>query len=351
MIFLKTSGSTSGKPKTLPFSNSAIFATMMYISNSTGTKTRDENGVRAVCNAPIQHGYGWMTLFLNLMGGNQILMLGGTADDVATYYTYKPSYIYGTPLTLKQFMESTPDDTDLSFLDAFFCAGASIPEEEYEIGMAYLKAHHSTGEIRNNYGISETLCVGTAPDGIPHKKGTVGKLDLGPDWLIVDENDNEVKYNETGELIVSSITLCQGYFRDEKATEEAFFERDGKRFFRTGDFFSLDEEGYVSFIGRKRRFFFAEGVTDKVNCETIEQALMDLPSVLQAAIVIKKYNSTTEGARAFVSLVDKSETEESIREKLQETLQSYQMPREIVILDEIPLMESGKINYKQLENM
>ena len=100
MVYLKTSGSTSGKPKTLPFSNRAIFAALIYAANSTGTKTRDESVTRALCNAPYQHGYGWMPMFVNIMGGNPVILAGATAKDVAGDYKLKPSYIYGTPLTL-----------------------------------------------------------------------------------------------------------------------------------------------------------------------------------------------------------------------------------------------------------
>ena len=354
MLFLKTSGSTSGRPKTLPFSNKAIFASLIYASNSTGTKTRDASVSRVLCNAPYQHGYGWMTMFVNLMGGNQVVLVGGAKEDVANYYKLRPSYIYGTPLALKQFMELTPDDANLSCLSAFFCAGASMSEEEYQEGATWLKKHNSSCEIRNNYGISEALCIGTASDGIPHLPGTSGKFYVGPEWLLVDEDLKEVKYGEVGEALVSAESLCQGYFNEPEATKEAFIQRDGKTFFRSGDYMSLTEDGYVHFIGRKRRFFFAEGVTDKVNCETIEQALSDLVSVKAAAVIIVKDEKGIEGAKAFVSLENhrnRQNAEAEIRAALKKTLQSYQLPREIEILDEIPLMSSGKINYQLLETM
>ncbi len=355
MVYLKTSGSTSGKPKTLPFSNRAIFAALIYAANSTGTKTRDESVTRALCNAPYQHGYGWMPMFVNIMGGNPVILAGATAKDVAGYYKLKPSYIYGTPLTLKQFMKLTPKEADISSLTAFFCAGATIPEEEYEKGIEFFRSRGCEAEIRNNYGISEGLCIGTTSDHIPHMPGTIGKFYIGPEWLIVDEDGNEVKYGEAGEAIVSAASLCQGYFGDEKATKEAFVERDGKTWFKTGDYLSLRENGYVSFVGRQRRFFFALGVTDKVNCETIEQAIAGLEIVSQNAVVISKDDDGVDGAKAFIVLrkdVSPSQsTLQEIEDDLSKVLQDYQLPREIVFIDEIPLMESGKINYKLLETM
>lgn len=349
MLYLKTSGSTSGKPKTLPFSNKAIVAALIFAANSTGMQTRDRKIGRVLCNAPYQHGYGWMPLFVHLMGGNEVVLSGAKPEDVAGWHRMELGQIYGTPLSLKQFMESTPEGTDLSSLTAFYVAGAAIPEEEFQEGIRYFRAHNSQAEIRNNYGISEALCVGTASDGVPHREGTIGKFYVGPEWVLVDEKLNEVKYGETGEALVASPTLCDGYFNDFSAEEKAFITYRDKTFFRTGDFLSLAEDGYVTFVGRKRRFFFAEGVTDKVNCETIEQALEALPEVKQAAVIVAKGEKNVEYAKAFVEATDV--TKEEILTKLSESLQDFQLPKELIFIDKIPVMASGKIDYKKLEDL
>ena len=351
MLYLKTSGSAS-KPKTLMFPNRAIFAALIYAANSTGTSTRDKSVTRALCIASYQHGYGWMPLFVNIMGGNPVALVGSTPEDIANYHKLKPGYIYGTPLVLKQFIELTPEDADISMLSAFFCAGAAISEKDYQEGIVYFRAHNCQAEIRNNYGVSEGLCIGTTSDHIPHVPGTVGKFYIGPEWLLVDENGNEVKYGEIGEAIVSSESLCQGYFNDPEATKKAFIMRDGKIFFKTGDYLILYEDGYVAFVGRKLRFFLAEGIFDKVNCETIEEAINDLRYVKQCAVIVTPDGA---GAKAFIVLDEGylpiEETKKYIQSDLGYVLKSYQMPREIVFIDEIPLMESGKVNYKLLEKM
>lgn len=351
MLYLKTSGSSS-KPKTLPFSNRAIFASLIYAANSTGTDTRDENVKKALCQASYYHGYGWMPLFVNIMGGNPVVLAGAAPEDIANYYKLKPSYIYGSPLTLKQFMELTPEDADISTLVAFFCAGAALHEKDYEEGIKYFRARGCQAEIRNNYGISEGLCIGTFNDHVPHIPGTAGKFYIGPEWLLIDENGNEVKYSEVGEAIVAASSLCQGYFGDEKLTKEHFIERDGKTFFKTGDYLQLYENGYVSFVGRERRFFIAEGVFEKVNCETIEEAISELDCVYQNAVIVTPDET---GAKAFVALNPefsaKDFSENAFREALSEYLVDYQMPKEIVFVDEIPMMSSGKVNYKLLETM
>lgn len=351
MLYLKTSGSSS-KPKTLPFSNRAIFAALIYAANSTGTDTRDESVKKALCQASYYHGYGWMPLFVNIMGGNPVVLAGAAPEDVANYYKLKPSYIYGSPLTLKQFMELTPKDADITALIAFFCAGAALHEKDYEEGIEYFRTRGCQAEIRNNYGISEGLCIGTFNDHVPHIPGTAGKFYIGPEWLIVDENGNEVKYGEVGEAIVAASSLCQGYFGDEELTKKHFIKRDGKTFFKTGDFLKLHENGYVSFVGRERRFFIADGIFEKVNCETVEEAISKLDCVYQNAVIVTPDET---GAKAFVALNPefsaKDFSENAFREALSEFLVDYQMPRGIIFVDEIPVMESGKVNYKLLQTM
>ena len=351
MLYLKTSGS-SAKPKTLPFSNRAIFAALVYAANSTGTETRDQNVKKALCQASYYHGYGWMPLFINIMAGNPVILAGSAPEDVAKYHQLQPSYIYGSPLTLRQFMDLTPSDADLSFIVAFFCAGAALHENVYDEGIKYFRKHNCQAEIRNNYGISEGLCIGTFNDHIPHLPGLAGKFYIGPEWLIVDENGNEVKYGEAGEVLVSAASLCQGYLGDEELTKKHFINRDGKVFFKTGDVLSLRENGYVSFVGRERRFFIAEGVFEKVNCETIEDAISKLEFVYQNAVVVTPDET---GSRAFVVLKTEFSaedfSEQAFREALSKFLVDYQMPREVIFVDKIPMMESGKVNYKLLETM
>lgn len=348
MLYLKTSGSAA-KPKTLPFSNRAIFASLIYAANSTGTDTRDETVNKVLCQASYYHGYGFMPLFVNIMGGNPVILAGTAPEDVANYYKLKPSYIYGSPLTLRQFMESTPKDADISSLTAFFCAGAALHEKDYEEGIKYFRDHGCEAEIRNNYGISEGMCIGTVNDHVAHIPGTAGKFYIGPEWLIVDENGDEVKYGEVGEAIVSAASLCQGYFGDEELTKKCFIKRDGKTFFKTGDFLSLSEDGYVRFIGRERRFFIAVGIFEKVNCETVEEAISSLNGVYQNAVVVTPDETS---CKAFIVLKpNTTATEQSIQSELKKLLQAYEIPREIVFLDKIPMMDSGKVNYKLLKTM
>lgn len=357
LLYLQTSGSSSGKPKGLPFTNENIFASLVYASNSTGTKTNDGRVNRVLCILPYRLPYGWMTMFVNLMGGNTVVLApGASPEDIGNYYFYKPSYVYGTPVILRAFMDNTPKDADLSFLEAFFVAGFSITEAQYKECREFLDRHNAShAEIRNNYGIGEGLCIGTASDGMPHFDNTVGKFYVGPEWVIVDDDMHEVKYGEIGEALVSSKSLCKGYFGEPELTAKAFIKYRGKTFYRTGDYMSLSEDGIVTFYGRKKRFYQPLGATDKVNCETIEDAIMDSGFAKMCAVVVVPDEEKVQTSKAFVVLKDEYRdyypAVDDIRLSIKKELADFQLPRDIEILDEIPLMKSGKINYTKLETM
>ena len=356
-LFLQTSGSSSGKPKGLPFTNEAIFASMIYASNSSGTKTNDARVNKVMCILPYRLPYGWALMFMNLMGGHCVVLApGATPTDIGNYYKYKPSYIYGTPVILRAFIDNTPPDADLSFLRAFFAAGFSTSEGLYKETMDFFAKHGAVNaELRNNYGIGEGLCIGTVSDGLPHFENTVGKFWLGPEWYLVDDGLNEVKYGETGEALVYSKTLCKGYVDEPELTEKTFIKFHGKTFYRSGDYMSLDENGIVTFYGRRKRFYQPLGATDKVNCETLEKVILDCPIVKACAVIVVPDEKMVTTSKAFVvledSFFDKAGVELDIRNYISKSLLDYQMPGYITFVNEIPLMKSGKIDYSKLEKM
>lgn len=354
-LYLHTSGST-GVPKILQFTNEAIFAALIYAANSTGTKARDKNVDRVLCVLPYWYPYTWMTLFVNLMGGNQVVLGSCEEEAIGEWYKYNASYIYGIPSFLRPMMERTPADADLSSLVAFFSAGSTNSEELIEQSKAFFAAHNSHAEIRTNYGLGEGLCIGTASDGIPHKPGTVGKFYVGPEWLIVDDDGNEVKYGEVGKVIVASKSLCRGYYKNPEETAKAFIKRDGKTFFCPGDKLSLAEDGYVTFVGRDKRIFLVtSGAQDKVNCDKIEQALTQVSLVEQAAVVVGHAADGQDYARAFVVLADDVQPEKSARDEIMTDLltllRDYEIPQVMEFVDEIPRLGSGKPDYVRLEKM
>lgn len=362
MFYLQTSGSTAVRPKGLPFTNSNVLYALLYAAKSTGTSTHSEEVEKALCVLNFRHPYGWMPLFVNLIGGNRVELATGTSpQSISEWHRLKPSYIYGTPQFLREFMRETSSEANLSFLRAFFCAGDITEEELFEEFAEFCKLHHADkAELRNNYGVGELLCVGTTSDGIPHKPGTSGKFYQGPTWAIVDERFRRVPTGQVGEIIVRSKTMISHYYQNEAETRAAFIQFEGKRFFRTGDYASVDEEGYVTIVGREKDFFQPYGASDKVNCETIRKPLSALKTLVKDSYVVvyvvedpDSPRHKSKSACAFVvpreDVKRSPETAARIIRELSNTLQPFQLPTKLFFCDELPTTPAGKVDKKLLK--
>ena len=353
VIFLQTSGSTANTPKILPATNRNIIAALTYMTNGTNQTTNDQILKKGLCVFPFNHPYGWMMIVANLIGGNHVeLVTAEMYDNPGEWYKTGANFIYGTPQVLRELIATTPDSADLSPLKAFFSAGLKTDEELFELSEKFFSAHNSAAEVRNNYGIGETLCIGTTSDGVPHRPGACGKVYPGLELVVVDENMNEVKYDEPGEILVWSESMVTHYFGNEEETKNSFIPFRGKTFFRSGDLGSLSRDNYLTLIGRKKRFYQPKGANDKVNCETIETALKKIELIRENAVTICRLADGSEAGAAFVVLKDgvapNDKTREEIFAHLKNLLREFELPAKLIFVAEIPYLPSGKIDYPNL---
>jgi len=355
-IFLQTSGSTANTPKILPVTNRNVIAALTYMTNGTNQTTNDVVLRKGLSILPFNHPYGWMMIVANIIGGNHIeLVPSESLDRIGEWYKYRANFIYGTPQILRELIAKTPASADLSPLKAFFSAGLKTDEELFGQADAFFHAHGSDAEVRNNYGMGETLCIGTTSDGVPHRTGACGKVYPGLELYIVDEALNEVKYDEPGEILVWSESMVTHYFGDYEATWQSFITYRGKTFFRTGDIGSLSPDNYLTLLGRKKRFYQPKGAFDKVNCETVETALSTLDFVRENAVAIYSLPDGSESGAAFVILEDYAQPSNTTRgyilTLLKERLRAFELPTKIVFLHQLPLLPSGKIDYPSLTKL
>ncbi len=352
-IYLQTSGSSANKPKILPITNRNVIAALTYMTNGTNQTTNDEILRKGLCLLPFNHPYGWMMIVANLIGGNHVELVPSEAfAEIDKWHQYQANFIYGTPQILRELIAKTPKDADLSPLKAFFSAGLKTEEELFEQAGEFFCAHGSSADVRNNYGMGETLCIGTTSDGVPHRIGACGKVYPGLELYVVDEDLHEVKYDEPGEILVWSESMVTHYFGDDEATQKSFIPYRGKTFFRTGDLGSLSRDNYLTLLGRKKRFYQPHNALDKVNCETVETALDTLDFVCSNAVVIYKLADGSDSGAAFVVLEDGVSPSDTTRERiltlLSEHLRTFELPTKVVFMRQLPLLPAGKIDYPNL---
>ena len=199
------------------------------------------------------------------------------------------------------------------------------------------------GQIAGTYGMSETTgSVCTLPRWIEDTSGSVGIMHPNTTFRLVDDDDNDVAEGEPGELWVKGPTVTKGYYRNDKATSEAFV--DG--WYRSGDILQRRENGLWYVTDRKKELIKYKGI--QVAPAEIEGLLLAHPLIDDAA-VIGVPGDDTEVPRAYV-VADRSKiSEDDIKNLVKEKLAPYKQLRGgVIYLDEIPRSTVGKILRKDL---
>lgn len=182
------------------------------------------------------------------------------------------------------------------------------------------------------------------PELLDTKLGSIGKGIPGVTLEVLDEDGNPVPPGVTGEIVATGDNTCLGYWQDPEATAKKI--RDGKLY--TTDLAQVDEEGFIFVVDRAGDFLKPGG--HRVASKLIENYLCELPEVVSAVAVGVPDDIMGEAVRVFVALGHDAEiADENIMLHCKQVMETYMVPREIVVLDKIPENSSGKVNRPMLK--
>jgi len=246
------------------------------------------------------------------------------------------------PAMLYALLRQPLEDYDLSSLRIIGSGAAPLAMETRD----ELARRLPNLQVREGYGLTESaasLCA-MRPDKI--KPGTVGVPVPGAELRIVDADDNELPVGEVGEIVARSGTVMKGYWNAPELTEETI--RDG--WLHTGDLGRVDDEGFVTIVGRKKEIIIRGGFN--VYPRDVAEALLEHPAISTVGVIGRPDPRHGEEIVAFVQLAPGAEARpEEIVAWAKETIGGYKYPREVHILDELPLTPVGKLDKKALQQM
>jgi long-chain acyl-CoA synthetase len=199
---------------------------------------------------------------------------------------------------------------DFSSFRCIWSGGASISVELQN----RLKELAPRAVIGEGYGLSEVISQGGACTPLyQYKPGFVGVPQVGVEMKIVDQETGtkEMPPNEVGEIIIRSPAVMIGYWNKPEETKEIL--RDGWLY--TGDTGSMDEEGYIKFLGRTRELIKCSGFS--VFPAEVEDLLYRHPAVKEAAVIGVNDSYRGESPKAFIIL--KEDSEGKLRKKRSST--------------------------------
>jgi fatty-acyl-CoA synthase len=199
--------------------------------------------------------------------------------------------------------------------------------------------------LYNFYGATETGTVTIAlPGEHTARPGTIGRAIGGNDIRLLDGNGHEVPVGQVGELYVRNSMLMDGYFGNQKATDDA--TKQGM--ISVGDLAWRDGDGYYYLADRKTDMVISGGVN--IYPWEIEQRLHEHPSVHDVAVVGVPDAEWGESLAAFVVLnAGKTAEPEELRRWVQETLADYKRPKKFYFVDALPRNPTGKILKRELK--
>lgn len=198
----------------------------------------------------------------------------------------------------------------------------------------------------SGYGMTEIPGVTCSPFGGIQKPGTMGPIGKHPNpkqtWAecrVVDETGNDVPIGTTGEMIVRTPIIMQGYFRDPEQTKASF--RNG--WFLTGDLVSQDEDGYYTFISRKKDIIRRRG--ENISGAELDRVIGDHPAVAEVAtIAVPAELGEDEILAAIVLKHDSHLSAQEIQIWCAKHLSAMKVPRYIAFVDALPYTPTQKIS-------
>ena len=239
------------------------------------------------------------------------------------------------------------DQYDLSSLQYVGGGGAAMPQAvaqrlEQQFGLRYIEG----------YGLTETAAPShTNPPDAP-KRQCLGIPFIGTDARVVDPDTlRELEPGQTGEIVVHGPQVFKGYWRRPADTEAAFFDLDGKRFFRTGDLGHIDPDGYFFLTDRLKRMINASGF--KVWPAQVETTLFRHPAVLEACVIGARDPYRGETVKAVIVLRDEAKARgvdaAEITAWAREHMAAYKVPHIVEFVDALPRSGSGKVMWRVLQ--
>jgi fatty-acyl-CoA synthase len=235
---------------------------------------------------------------------------------------------------------------DLSSLVYIGGGGAAMPQAVAQRLLEQYGLRYNEG-----YGLTETAAPSHSnPHEHPHQQ-CLGIPFMGVDSRVVDpETLQEMPVGEAGEIITHGPQVFHGYWKRPEATEAAFVEIDGKRFFRTGDLGRVDEDGFFYLTDRLKRMINASGY--KVWPAEVEALMFRHPAVQEACVISTRDSYRGESVKAVVVLRASHKGQVSEAELIawcRENMAVYKAPAHVVFVDALPKSGAGKVMWRTLQ--
>ncbi|MCM6777136.1 acyl--CoA ligase [Nocardia sp. CDC159] len=340
VCLIYTSGSTS-RPKAVLTEQRQLMFAVRAIHAEIGYTPADIVFVPL----PLAFDYGLYQLFLGALGGAHI-HLGAPAEGGAALLRgverARATVLAATPPiaeTLVWLLDRARTRPDALRLITTTGAALSAPTARA------LRAALPGVRLQIMYGLTECKRVSIMPpDEDLRRPGASGRALPGTEVIVAGPDGAALPIGEIGEFVVRGPHVMAGYWRRAALTEQTFGTApDGERFLRTGDFGWLDADGYLYVDGRRDDVYKERG--HRVSVLEIEAAARAVPEVRSAVVV------PPGAGGSAVLVVSGPVVPAALLVRLRALIEPYKVPRECVVLDELPLTPNRKVDRRAVAEL
>jgi len=339
---LQYTGGTTGPSKGAELTHGNMLSNIEQFATWMGNSLQPGREV-IITALPIYHIFALMvnTLSFLRIGGKNVLISNprDMPGLVATMQREGATAITGVN-TLFNGLLNTPGFESVNFeaLNLSMGGGSAV-----QPAVARRWAEVTGKKLAEGYGLSETSPVLTVNRlDTPFHAG-IGLPLPSTEISLRDDDGNEVKQGEAGELCARGPQVMRGYWNKPEENAKAFTQ-DG--FFRTGDMAMQDEEGYFHIVDRKKDMVLVSGFNVYPN--EIEAVCAEHPGVLESACIGVPDEKTGEAVKVFVVKRDAALTEQGLIDHCRKNLTAYKVPRQVQFMTELPKSPVGKILRREL---
>jgi long-chain acyl-CoA synthetase len=344
IAFIQYTGGTTGVSKGAVLKHRNIVANVMQ-QYAWNAPVKPEPGARTIVPVPMYHAYA-LNVFLTFTRFGSTLVLITNPRDMPGFVEIlkaKPFTAFCGVNTLFVGLMHTPGVEEIDWSEMRFCYGA---------GTATMEAvsdrwHGLTGRhICEAYGLSEaspTLTLNPVEDN--RFTGSAGLPIPATDIAIRNDDNADLPYGEPGEICASGPQIFDGYWLRPEATAEVMTP-DG--YLRTGDIGTMDENGYIYIVDRKKDMILVSGFN--VYPTEIEGVVAEMPGVKECACIGIPHEKSGEAPKIYVVAGDPKPSVEEILAHCRKNMTAYKTPREVEFVDELPKTPVGKVLRRELRS-
>jgi len=332
-------GGTTGIPKGVMLTHENIISSVHNVSHFERSNEDD----RALCFLPPNHIFAQIHIMNSMVyvGGSLVIQPSFQLDNVLeAIRRCRITKFYGVPTIYFRLLQLDGLKEKLGTVNYCFSAAASMPAEVVR------EWKSCTGlNIHESYGMTETATMVTFNHYIRHVIGSVGTPVNIVEVHIRDPQGQVLGPKEEGEICICGPNVMKGYLNHPDETKAVFWGN----WLRSGDIGIFDEDGYLYIIDRIKDMIITGG--ENVYPREIEEVLYKRPEVGECSVIGLPDKEYGERVTACIVLKRKDQSLDPMELKsfLKNHLTSFKVPKDFIILDELPKGSTGKILKRELK--